>query len=60
MTTMLRNRLNEYMRTHGTTNVFIAKSIGVSDSLISRFRKGERNLGKQRAQALDLLLKSLT
>lgn len=60
MTTMLRNRLNEYMRTHGTTNVFIAKSIGVSDSLISRFRKGERNLGKQRAQALEKLLDSLT
>ncbi|KGK89376.1 hypothetical protein DP73_10000 [Desulfosporosinus sp. HMP52] len=60
MTTMLRNRLNEYMRTHGTTNVFIARSIGVSDSLISRFRKGERNLGEKRAQALEKLLESLT
>jgi len=60
MTTPLRNRLDEYMRTHGTTNVFIAKSIGVSDSLISRFRKGERNLGKKRSQALEQLLNSLT
>lgn len=59
MTSILRNRLNEYMRTHGTTNVFIAKSIGVSDSIISRFRKGKRNLGEQRAQALEQLLKSL-
>lgn len=56
----LRIRLNHYIQQYGSTSVFIAKSLGISESHISRFRRGERNLGKRHSTNLDLLLKSLT
>lgn len=60
MQDVLRMKLNQFIYIFGSTNSFIAKSIGVSESQISRFRSGQRNLGKRHSNKLELLLQSLT
>lgn len=57
MNEKLRIELNEFIRLNGSTNTFIAKSIGVSQTLINFFRKGSRNLGEANLLKLKSFLK---
>lgn len=55
---VLRNKLNQYKKEHGTTFAFIARELNVSRTTISLFANNKRNLKEAIAVRLEIFLNS--
>ena len=48
----VRNLLEQYVNDNGVKYNFIAQKIGISKSMLSYWRKGQKELGKEKLYAL--------
>ena len=49
----VRKELEVYVKEKGVKYKYIAEQIGISESMLSHWRKGRKELGKIKLQALD-------
>ncbi|MCK9444600.1 MAG: helix-turn-helix domain-containing protein [Tissierellaceae bacterium] len=56
----MREKLRQYLKNEGVTQLHIAKKLNVSTTLISLYLKNERNLSDKKEAELAEFLKSKT
>ncbi len=56
MTDILRQKTKQYITVHGSTGVFISRSIGISKSMLCQYLNGSKNLGKKNLEKLAKFL----
>lgn len=56
MNDVIRQQMKDYLVRNGVMAKHIASHIGVSDSMISLFKKGKKNLGKEKTEKLITFL----
>lgn len=59
MNEYLRRQLDFFIQHYGTTSAFVAKKIGVSETLICLFRRNARNLGESNLVKLRCFLERM-
>lgn len=52
----LKKELDLYVKKNGIKYRYIAKEIGISESMLCHYRKGRRNLAQEQLQQLQKIL----